>query len=122
MDEILTGETPDTILRDALAGVPGSLVVGGHTHRQLLRVVTDRLTYANAGSVGLPYEGRTGAFWLTVNDGVVHFRESHYDLSAAIGELVRSGLADARSLFEMSLLQPVDPRWMAAMLERRAGR
>jgi hypothetical protein len=42
--------------------------------------------------------------------------------SAALDELAGSGLADVRALFEMSLLQPVDPRWMAATLEKRASR
>ena len=65
VDEVLTRATPDDVLRDALAGAGGSLVVGGHTHQQFRRG-----GYVNAGSVGRPYEGRPGAFWLVLEDGV----------------------------------------------------
>jgi putative phosphoesterase len=60
-DEILTTATPDERFAEALAEVSQRLVVGGHTHRQFVRQVREDLRYANAGSVGLPYEGRRGA-------------------------------------------------------------
>jgi len=69
-DEILTTATPDVAFTNALTGVTETLVVGGHTHRQFIREVRGGVTYANAGSVGLPYEGRPGAFWMMVIDGV----------------------------------------------------
>ena len=37
VDEVLTRATPDDVLRDALAGVDATLVVGGHTHQQFAR-------------------------------------------------------------------------------------
>ena len=120
-DEILTTATPDEVLAQALAGVTESLVVGGHTHRQFIRDLGSGLTYANAGSVGLPYEGRPGAFWMMVIDGVPELRETTYDLDVAVRELHASGLAFDDQL-ERSLLQPADPDQVAAFLERAAGR
>jgi predicted phosphodiesterase len=120
-DEILTAASPDDVLADALAGVAESLVVGGHTHRQLIRDVRAGLTYANAGSVGLPYEGHPGAFWMMVIDGVPGLHETTYDLDAAVRELRASGLAFDDQL-EASLLEPADPDWVASFLERTAGR
>ena len=120
-DEILTTATPDDVLADALAGVTESLVVGGHTHRQFIRDLGGGLTYANAGSVGLPYEGRPGAFWMMVIDGVPELHETTYDVDAAARELQASGLAFDDQL-QRSLLQPVDPDQVAAFLERAAGR
>jgi predicted phosphodiesterase len=56
-DEVLTRATPDDALTEALTGVTERLVVGGHTHQQLVRTAPGGPTYVNAGSVGLPYEG-----------------------------------------------------------------
>jgi predicted phosphodiesterase len=58
------------VLRAALRGVREPLVVGGHTHQQAIRELPGGPTYVNAGSVGLPFEGRAGAFWLLLRDGV----------------------------------------------------
>ena len=44
--------TPDEELEQALAGVRGDLLVGGHTHIQMFRLFQDRLVL-NPGSVGL---------------------------------------------------------------------
>ena len=65
-DEILTRHSSDERFRAALEGVEESLVVGGHTHVQFERVV-DGIRFVNAGSVGIPYEGKQGAFWLLVD-------------------------------------------------------
>ena len=61
-DEILTKVSPDERFRAALDGVEERVVVGGHTHVQFERDV-DGIRFVNAGSVGMPYEGRQGAFW-----------------------------------------------------------
>ena len=79
-------------------------------------------TFANAGSVGLPYEGRAGAFWLTVADGALRRRETGYDLRPAIAELRAAGFAAFDDQLERSLLAPADPDRVTAFLERSAGR
>jgi predicted phosphodiesterase len=121
-DEILTKITPPDVLGEALAGIEEQLVVGGHTHQQLIRSVHPSLTYANAGSVGMPYEGRPGAFWMIVDAGVPDLRETRYDVAAALEELGRSGYPDLREALQESLIDPVDPDWVSAFFEHGAGR
>jgi predicted phosphodiesterase len=121
-DEILTRATPDEVLSDALAGVSEPLVVGGHTHQQLVRTVPSGVTYANGGSVGLPYEGRPGAYWMLVVDGVPELRKTSYDLPAAVEELRASGFAGVNGQISGSLLDPADPDWVTAFFEHNAGR
>ena len=118
-DEILTVQTPEAAFSDALSATSERLVIGGHTHRQFIREVCRGVTYANAGSVGLPYEGRPGAFWLMVVDGGPVMRETSYDLDAAVAELRAAGLSFDEQL-ERSLLDPADPDWVSALLERSA--
>lgn len=121
-DEILTRGTPDPALAEALTGVPEALVIGGHTHQQHIRRIRDDLVYANAGSVGLPYEGNPDAFWILVADGVAQLRETTYDQVAALGELRASGYPEIDDLLKKSFLSPVDPDWITAFFEHTAGR
>jgi putative phosphoesterase len=121
-DEILTRSTPDQILLEALGAVSERLVVGGHTHQQMVRTLPGGLTYANAGSVGIPYEGRPGAFWMVVESGAPRPRETTYDLEQARAELSRSGFPDVEDQLGESLLTPVDPDSVTAFFEQSAGR
>ena len=121
-DEIITRTTPDDALLEMLANVSEPLVVGGHIHQQMVRGLGDAVTYANPGSVGLPYEGRPAAFWMIVDDGTPELRETSYDLDAAIEELRASGFADVEDQLDGSLVDPTDPDWVAAFFEHGAGR
>lgn len=121
-EELITRLTPDEVLLELLAGVSERLVVGGHTHQQMVRRLHDGLTYANAGSVGMPYEGRAGAFWMTVDDGVPEPRETSYDLDAALKELRGSGYPGLDEALKESLVEPIDPSEVSAFFERAAGR
>ena len=121
-DEILTRLTPDDVLLEALSPAAEPLVVGGHTHQQMVRPLGSGLTYANAGSVGMPYEGRAGAFWMLVDDGVPLLRETAYDLDAALAELRASGYPDLDDMVGDSLVEPADPEWVAAFFEHQVGR
>lgn len=61
------------------------MVVCGHTHIQFDRVVgTTRVL--NAGSVGMPPFGETGAYWLLLGDGV-ELRHTLYDLAEAAARI-----------------------------------
>ena len=121
-DEILTRSTPDQILLEALGEVSERLVVGGHTHQQMVRTLPGGITYANAGSVGIPYEGRPGAFWMVVESGTPRLRETAYDIEQARAELSRSGFPDVQDQLGDSLLAPVDPGSVTAFFEQSAGR
>lgn len=122
-DEILTRATPVQTLRRAVASVDRTLVVGGHTHQQFVRDLGDpHPTYVNAGSVGMPYEGRPGAFWVLLAGGSAELRETAYDVEAAVAELEATGFPDISSHLSESLLDPVDPDWVTRHFERLAGR
>jgi hypothetical protein len=88
----------------------------------MVRELPDGRVYANAGSVGIPYEGRPGAFWMIVEDGMPVLHSTDYDLDAALAELRGSGFPDIDEQFTESLLDPVDPDWVAAFFEHGAGR
>jgi predicted phosphodiesterase len=79
-DEIVTRITPPGDVAAALGDVGGTIVVG-HTHVQFDRRLADR-RLVNAGSVGMPYEGRTGAFWALLGSDV-ELLETAYDVEAA---------------------------------------
>lgn len=121
-DEILTRISPEAMFRDALAGVSETLVIGGHTHQQFIRRLGDNLTFANAGSVGLPYEGRPGAYWMLINENVPQLRHTAYDQAAVVRQLSASGFPALDDHLDGSLLNAADPGWVAAFFEHSAGR
>jgi putative phosphoesterase len=114
-EEILTRVSPDERVREALAGVTERVVVGGHTHVQYEREV-DGIRLINAGSVGMPYEGRQGAFWAFVVDGAVELRHTPYAIDAAVALIRASAYPDAEQLAGW-LLEPEDPDETSAYFE-----
>ncbi len=119
-EEIITALTPAERLAPMLAGVAEALVVCGHTHHQFeLRAGEQRVV--NAGSVGMPYEGRAGAFWLLVADGEPEPRHTDYDVEAAGAALRASGFPDVDDLIRESLVEPIDAASVARHFEDRVG-
>jgi hypothetical protein len=74
----------------------------------------------NAGSVGMPYEGRPGAFWALLGAGV-RLRRTDYDIRAAEADLRGGGWPGVDDLLRNSCLEPADPLGIAESLERQAG-
>jgi putative phosphoesterase len=87
VETIVTELTPDERLAELLAGVEQSRVVAGHTHMQLDRIVGS-IRFVNAGSIGMPYEARPGAYWAILGEEV-EFRRTEYDLERA-AEAIRA--------------------------------
>jgi putative phosphoesterase len=87
LETIVTELTPDDRLAELLAGVEQSRVVAGHTHMQLDRIVGS-IRFVNAGSIGMPYEARPGAYWAILGEDV-EFRRTEYDLERA-AEAIRA--------------------------------
>lgn len=116
--EIITTKTDDERLRGILAGVAEQIVVCGHTHRQFDRHV-DHWRVINAGSVGVPYEGRAGAYWALLGPDV-ELRRTEYDLDAAVNELRDAGFPDFDEDLRESLLEPIDADEVAEFFERQA--
>ncbi len=121
-DEYLTRATPEDLLAAAVVGTSAGLIVGGHTHQQFVRSLPGDRVVANAGSVGLPYEGFPGAFWMIVTDQSPELRVTRYDILAAADEMRTSGFPDLDETIRESLLAPVDPAWVTAFFEHQAGR
>ena len=114
-DEILTKVSPDERFRAALAGVEDAVVVGGHTHVQFERVV-DGIRFVNAGSVGIPYEGKPGAFWALLDGAEVELRHTPYAVDAAVAAIRTSSYPGGDQIAGW-LLQPEDPDEVSAYFE-----
>ncbi|MDQ3067540.1 MAG: metallophosphoesterase family protein [Actinomycetota bacterium] len=114
-DEILTRVSSDERFRAALEGVEERLVVGGHTHVQFERTI-DGMRFVNAGSVGIPYEGRQGAFWALVDGDVADLRHTPYAVDAAAAVIRTSGYPGADQIVDW-LLAPQDPDEVSAYFE-----
>jgi putative phosphoesterase len=114
-DEILTKVSPDERFRAALEGVEERVVVGGHTHVQFERVV-DGIRFVNAGSVGIPYEGRQGAFWALLDGGEAELRMTPYAVDAAVAVISTTTYPNAEQMAGW-LLEPEDPDEVSAYFE-----
>jgi putative phosphoesterase len=89
-DEILTRITPDAVVEEACGGIP--VVVGGHTHVQFDRFA-GRTRFVNAGSVGMPYEGRTAAYWALLESDV-RLVSTDYDVERTVAVIRATGYPD----------------------------
>jgi putative phosphoesterase len=116
--EILTRATPEERLRAALAGVDAEVVVCGHTHMQFRRDL-DGYTVVNAGSVGMPYEGRLGAYWTLLGPGIEH-RRTEYDVEAAVADARSVAYPGAEDEYAETLLQPATAEEASAYFEQLA--
>ena len=85
---------------------------------QLDRIVGDR-RFVNAGSVGMPYEGRPGAFWALLGPDV-ELRRTTYDTGAAVDRIRATGYPDADQVAGW-LLEPEDPDEVSAYFEGLRG-
>jgi len=117
-EEIITSLTPERALGRMLAGVGQPLVVCGHTHVQFSRV-WNGIRVVNTGSVGMPYEGRRGAFWLML-EPEVRFRRTEYDYEVAAERVLTSGYPEAETTRDL-ILDPQDPREVEAYFETVAA-
>lgn len=117
-EEILTKVSPEHRVAAALAEVDERVVVHGHTHVQYDREVGGRRV-VNAGSVGIPYEGRHGAFWALLGPDV-ELRRTEYDVEAAVGSIRATGYPGFEELAGW-LLEPPDPDETSEFFEGNAG-
>ncbi|MBA2615524.1 MAG: metallophosphoesterase family protein [Actinobacteria bacterium] len=100
--EILTRATPPERLAPILAEVREPVVVCGHTHVQFDRRF-EGTRLVNAGSLGMPYEGETGARWALLGPDV-ELRRTSYDVEAAANRVRASGLPGADEFAEEYVL------------------
>jgi predicted phosphodiesterase len=114
-EPIFTRITPDDHVIALIGDIEADLVVCGHTHVQFDRRLSNGLRVVNAGSVGMPYEGRRGAFWALLGPEV-DLRRTEYDVEAAIATI---GERDSTSHDQLIgyLRDPPDPDETTAYFE-----
>jgi diadenosine tetraphosphatase ApaH/serine/threonine PP2A family protein phosphatase len=100
----------DDELAGAFSAVGSDEVVYGHIHRPFVRLgvgvgvgVRGGLTVANAGSVGMPWDGDPRAAYLLITDGVPEVIRVAYDVDAEARALRAAGHPDAERLIAMRM-------------------
>ena len=106
-EECVTPETPEARVREFTEDVEERVIVTAHVHIQFDREVAG-IRSVNAGSVGLPYEGRPGAYWALLGPGV-ELRRTEYDVDDAVARYRGTGLPGVEELIEL-MLTPPEPR------------
>ena len=117
-EEIVTPLSSDARVTPMLDGVRERVVVSGHTHVQFDRFVGDA-RLVNAGSVGMPYEARPGAYWALLGPDV-ELRRTPYDAEEAAAAIRATGFPDADELARENVLTTPSPFDAAEQFERAA--
>ena len=74
----------------------------------------------NAGSVGMPYADRPGAYWLLLGPEGSEFRTTTYDVETAAQQVRESGYPQAQDFAEENMLKVPTAAEAMAVFERRA--
>ena len=127
-EELVTVETPEARLADAIAGTSAGIIATAHTHVRYERHVLGR-TFFNPGSVGMPYEGAPGAYWALLGAParrherperpVIEHRRTAYDLDEAERRYRESGDPMTDEMIEI-LRHPPTPAEVIAHAESLA--
>lgn len=115
-EEIITPATPERRMREMLRDVEQGTVVCGHTHMQFERRIAGKRVI-NAGSVGMPYEGKAGAYWLLLGPDAV-FERTDYDLEEATRQIRASGMPGAEEFAQENILHPPPASEATVIFER----
>jgi len=118
-EEIFTPNTPQERLDVIFSQVQADIVVCGHTHMQYERQVGD-LRIVVAGSVGMPYADRPGAYWLLLSPAGYEFRWTPYDAQAAAQAIRESGYPGAATLADENILTVPTAAEATAVFEQMA--
>ena len=118
-EEMITSATPEARLHTMLQGVQQRVIVCGHTHMQFEREIGGT-RMINAGSVGMPYEGKPGAYWLWLGPEV-HFHHTAYHVEQAAEIVRRSGMPGADEFARENILHPPSASEATAIFEEMAN-
>jgi putative phosphoesterase len=104
-EEIVTPITPEERLAAIVAGIEADVVVAGHTHMQDDRRAGG-VRWINAGSVGMPFDGRAGrAFWALLGESV-ELRATPFDVEATIAAVEATRADGVEDLVDQLRAQP----------------
>jgi len=115
-EPIYTRVTPEEDVARLFAAIHADVVVCGHTHIQYDRTLSNGLRIVNPGSVGMPYEGRRGAFWAVLGPDIEH-RSTEYDIEAAAAAMRERNAPNVEEQLITYLLEPRDPGDVTAHFE-----
>jgi putative phosphoesterase len=115
-EEIFTPLTPQERLNTLFEGVEAQIIVCGHTHIQFERQAGG-VRILNAGSVGMPYADRPGAYWLLLGPEGSEFRSTSYDLEAAARDIRASGYPQAQEFAAENVLSVPTAKEAMELLE-----
>ncbi len=115
-EPIYTRLTPDEELVAMLGPVDADVLLCGHTHMQYDRELSSGLRVVNPGSVGMPYEGRRGAFWALLGPDV-EFRHTEYDVERTVSLIRALGAPVEEEGLEL-LVDPPAPDLAASEFEK----
>jgi putative phosphoesterase len=110
-EELITYATPGERLVEAMSGRPERVLVSAHTHLQFDREVAG-IRSINPGSVGMPYMGRTGAFWASLGPDV-ELRRTGYDVDEAVRRYRETDDPLAEQMVEILLSPPASDEVVA---------
>jgi predicted phosphodiesterase len=116
-NEIITKNTPESVLTRLFDGTGASLVVCGHTHMQF-DLVAGGSRIINAGSVGMAF-GENAACWLLLDDEP-QLRRTRYDVESAARRIAATDCPDAAGFAEQFVLRSPAESEMLAMFDRVA--
>lgn len=115
-EEIFTPNTSQERLDSIFSDVQQQTVVCGHTHIQFERLVGN-IRIINAGSVGMPFADRPGAYWLLITSDGYEFRCTEYNFQEAANEIKSSGDPQATEFAERNVLSVPSVAQATEMLE-----
>jgi len=118
-EPIYTRFTPDDDLVEIFSEVDADVVVCGHTHTQYDRRLPSGLRIVNPGSVGMPYEGRRGAFWALLGPDV-ELRHTEYQVEAAVSAIRELGAPVDDGMLTL-MLEPMSSDEASAKFESMRG-
>jgi len=90
----------DADLESVYSVLNAPIAVYGHIHTPFVRHC-GRITVANSGSIGLPYDGDTRGSYLLVDGPNVSIQRVEYDIDKECSFLVQSGLPHATWVAEL---------------------
>ncbi len=80
----------------------------------------DGFRVINAGSVGMAYQGRRGAFWVMLGPRI-EFQRTDYDYEQGAQQILASNYWAADNLVREIILKPPDPREVEEFFEKLAA-
>jgi hypothetical protein len=107
------------VVAEAFTGTGARVVVAGHVHMQFDRLAGGR-RWVNAGSVGMPYAARPGAYWALLGPDV-DLRLTDYDWEAAAAAIGATGHEPWVDVAD-HLVRPHTEEEAIDVFERAAGR